>query len=116
MGDFAVLADLPAMYQHCKSTEDKDMTPLDFMTDHLVNVDGLFDKHQNSDEQKPHVPFHKNHKGYTLIALTQSTYSIVSTPFLMTKKQLVIAWPECSIAIYITDVFRPPNRMLISGI
>ena len=41
------------MYKHCKSTEDKDMTPLDFITDHLINIDGIFDKHDNEDEQKP---------------------------------------------------------------
>ena len=44
------------MYQHCKATEDKDMTPLDFITDHLINIDGIFDKHDNGDEQKPHTP------------------------------------------------------------
>ena len=47
MGDFSMLNELPEMYSHCKATEDKDMTPLDFITDHLVNIDGLFDKHEN---------------------------------------------------------------------
>lgn len=51
------MADLPRMYQHCKATEDKDMTPFDFVTDHLLNIDGLFDKHDNGDTQKPHTPF-----------------------------------------------------------
>ena len=41
MGDFSALQDLPEMYQHCQATEDKDMTPLDFVTDHLINIDGL---------------------------------------------------------------------------
>ena len=50
-----MLNEIPEMYHHCKSTEDKDMTPLDFITDHLVNIDGLFDKHENGDEQKPHT-------------------------------------------------------------
>ena len=57
MGDFSMLNELPEMYSHCKATEDKDMTPLDFITDHLVNIDGLFDKHENGDKQKPHSPF-----------------------------------------------------------
>jgi hypothetical protein len=54
MSDFSTLSDLPKMYEHCKATEDKDMTVIDFITDHLVNIDGLFDNHENGDEQKPH--------------------------------------------------------------
>src|SRR5437868_5797201 len=56
MGDFSALKDLPGMYRHCKATEDKDMTPLDFLTDHLVNIDGIFDKHDHGDAQRPHNP------------------------------------------------------------
>ncbi|MEO8085734.1 MAG: hypothetical protein ABI763_02880, partial [Bacteroidota bacterium] len=40
-GDFSAVVDLPQMYRHCKSTENKDMTPFDFVTDHLINIDGL---------------------------------------------------------------------------
>ena len=62
MSDFSIIGNLPKMYDHCKATEDKDMTPLDFLTDHLINVDSLFDKHDNGDTQKPHksndYPFH----------------------------------------------------------
>ena len=54
MSDFSVIGNLPKMYAHCKATEDKDMTPFDFVTDHLINIDSLFDKHENGDEQKPH--------------------------------------------------------------
>jgi hypothetical protein len=54
MSDFSTLSNLPKMYEHCKATEDKDMNVLDFLTDHLVNIDGLFDNHENGDEQKPH--------------------------------------------------------------
>ena len=54
MSDFSTLSDLPKMYEHCKATEDKDMTVIDFVTDHLVNIDSIFDNHDNGDEQKPH--------------------------------------------------------------
>ena len=66
-GDFSVIADLPKMYQHCKATEDKDMTPFDFIKDHLINIDGLFDKHEDGDDQKPHSPiqFHNQHSQTT---------------------------------------------------
>lgn len=54
MSDFSIIANLPTMYANCKATEDKDMTALDFITDHLINIDSLFDKHNHGDEQKPH--------------------------------------------------------------
>ena len=49
-GDFSVLPDLPKMYQHCKETEHPDLTIFDFITDHLLNIDGLFDAHDDGDE------------------------------------------------------------------
>jgi hypothetical protein len=67
MGDFAMIKDLPQMYRHCKATEDKDLTPIDFITDHLINIDGIFDKHENGDEQKPHSPIQIQHHGQTII-------------------------------------------------
>lgn len=60
-GDFSVLLQLPAMYQHCQLTEDPDMDMADFITDHLLNFDELFSKSEASDEHElPHnpVPFH----------------------------------------------------------
>lgn len=67
MGDFSVLPDLPAMYQHCKAWEHRDMNPIDFITDHLINMDGLFDAHDNGDEQKPHQPFPLHHSSIQLL-------------------------------------------------
>ncbi len=58
LGDFSTVADLPDMYHHCKATEDIDLTAMDFVTDHLLNIDGLFDQHDHHDRQKPHKPFH----------------------------------------------------------
>jgi hypothetical protein len=48
------MEDLPDMYRQCKTMEDVDMGPIDFLTDHLINFDGAFDKHTNGDQQKPH--------------------------------------------------------------
>ena len=58
--DFASLPEIPAMYAHCRATEDKDMTTFDFITDHLIDFDCLFDVHEN-DEQKPHCPMQLKH-------------------------------------------------------
>jgi hypothetical protein len=56
VGDFSFGGELAAMYHHCKVHEDKDLTPFDFVTDHLLQIDGMFDKHCNGDRQKPHTP------------------------------------------------------------
>jgi hypothetical protein len=60
-GDFAALAQLPQMYQHCKTTEDPDMDILDFVAEHLLNLDNIFNKEEDTDEHElPHnpIPFH----------------------------------------------------------
>jgi hypothetical protein len=31
LGDFSILPDLPKMYAHCKATEDKDLTLIEFV-------------------------------------------------------------------------------------
>ncbi|MBS1487253.1 MAG: hypothetical protein JST43_06650 [Bacteroidetes bacterium] len=61
LGNFAALADLPQMYQHCRTFEDKDMSAFDFVTDHLINIDSIFDDHGQGDEQRPHQPVAYNH-------------------------------------------------------
>ena len=60
-GDFSAISQLPAMYQHCLHTEDPDMNLADFITDHLLNLDELFNESDEADEHElPHspVPFH----------------------------------------------------------
>jgi hypothetical protein len=54
MSNFSVLANLPEMYSSCKETEHSDMNFLDFVTDHLLGFDAVFDKHDHNDQQKPH--------------------------------------------------------------
>ncbi|HEY5123673.1 MAG TPA: hypothetical protein VIK14_08055 [Ignavibacteria bacterium] len=61
LGDFTTLLDIPAMYKNCKETEQEDMTPIDFITDHLLNFDCLFDEHPPGDKQRPHKPFVYHH-------------------------------------------------------
>jgi hypothetical protein len=109
-GDFSALSDIPAQYQHCKETEDKDLTVFDFITDHLINVDCLFDAHDKGDEQKPHKPF------------SYSQHSITGT-FLITKKiaflQKTVALPPSKNVFgfptaanysfnFLTSIFHPP--------
>ena len=56
MCDFSMIADMPEMYQHCKETEDKNLTAFDFITDHLIDFDIFFDVHENNSSEKPHQP------------------------------------------------------------
>jgi len=60
-GDFAALTQLPDMYRNCQTTEDVDMGLVDFITEHLLNLDGgIEDKNDIDDHELPHnpVPFH----------------------------------------------------------
>jgi hypothetical protein len=106
-GDFSAIADLPKMYQHCKATEDKDMTPLDFITDHLINIDGIFDKHDNGDEQKPHSPIQLHHTLAQIVFVTQQFKISFNKP-LPHKTDFQIY----TYGVYFSDfnpfVFRPP--------
>ena len=107
LGDFSVLQDLPQMYHHCKTTEDKDMTPFDFITDHLINIDCIFDKHDNGDEQKPHTPIQFHHSQIQTIYVVQQFEFSISKPVPSKNKS-----PKYSENIYFSDyiskIFRPP--------
>ncbi len=106
-GDFSMLCDLPQMYRHCKETEDKDMTPIDFITDHLVNIDGLFDKHDNGDEQKPHTPFQNHHFAQTSVSFI-TCFTFLITPFCDIKIKSIIPFDHFLQLDYISKIFHPP--------
>lgn len=107
MGNFSELNDLPAMYQHCKATEDKDMTPLDFITDHLINIDCLFDKHENGDEQKPHTPIQFHHQQAQNYFLTQA-FKVSESNISIIPVQLPIYKESNYYSNFHSCVFRPP--------
>jgi hypothetical protein len=107
MGDFATIQDLPEMYRHCKATEHADMTPLDFITDHLLNIDGIFDKHDNGDEQKPHQLNPKQHHGQTTV--TFITYFTLILAQFHSEIEKLPNFPDNFLpSDYITKIFRPP--------
>ncbi len=95
------------MYRHCRAKEDKDMTPFDFITDHLVNIDGLFDKHDNGDDQKSHDPSQAQRHGQA--NFTCITYfSLSLTNFYTVKVKPSIPLVTFSPSNYIPSIFRPP--------
>jgi hypothetical protein len=107
LGDFSMLTGLPQMYRHCKATEDKDMNPLDFVTDHLLNIDGLFDKHDNGDEQKPHTPVPFHHHGQTIVTIVPCLIFSVA-PFQHTAIKPITPSDNFHPSDYISKILRPP--------
>ncbi len=111
MSDFSTLSDLPKIYEHCKATEDKDMTVIDFVTDHLVNIDSLFDNHGNGDEQKPHktVDFTIHH---TVCQMFQEikTIEFKNNNQYVSYNQLKISNYKNSLYSFnmMASIFRPP--------
>jgi hypothetical protein len=109
MGDFSALKDLREQYIHCKETEDKDMTLVDFITDHLINIDGLFDKHDNGDKQKPHSPTHfANHHVGIAIALNQKIIIVAPLAFFEVKAIFNYEKNNNYSYNYSTPIFHPP--------
>ena len=106
VSDFSIIPELSQLYTHCKTTEDKDMNFVDFITDHLMNIDGIFDQHDNGDEQKPHE--NKTHQ-------VNSTFIFLPVPV---NVPLIVKTTSSSEKIHFTDnkycfdfvgsVFRPP--------
>jgi len=114
-GNFSVLPNLSEMYAHCKATEDKDMDLVDFITDHLVNFDGIFDDHDHGDEQKPHSPLTVN-----LLKSALDIYFLKFTEYVFVEfLQREIKLNDYLSCFYKSDfkllIFRPPILYFIFG-
>jgi hypothetical protein len=109
-GDFAALAELPNMYRHCQTTEDPDMTVLDFITEHLLNLDGGAEDKDDIDEHElPHspVPFHTTVAG---------TFYFIQEPAIISFKpvqQIALTQPEYHSPYFSRvnthKIFQPPK-------
>ncbi|MBK9718628.1 MAG: hypothetical protein IPO85_14170 [Saprospiraceae bacterium] len=100
------------MYRQCKATEDKDMTPFDFITDHLVNIDSIFDKHENGDEQKPHTPNQAQHHGQTHVTFI-AYFAFKITTFHSYVVKPTLSTEDFIQSDYISKIFRPPITQLV---
>lgn len=109
IGDFSTIGDIPDMYRHCKATEDKDLTAFDFLTDHLINIDGLFDEHNHHDEQKPHKPFHSQfqHNVFQIVQKTRIHEFKVEQIFIDDLKHSCFYTSNYSFNT-ISSIFHPP--------
>ncbi|WP_133242681.1 hypothetical protein [Flavobacterium psychrotolerans] len=107
MGDFSVLKDIPDMYRNCKENEDKDMTFVDFITDHLVDMDAIFDKHDKGDEQKPHKYTYHNHSIVQVNCKAEKIeFKNTNLIFSIKKESGYHAPLFCS--TYISSILKPP--------
>jgi hypothetical protein len=111
-GDFSILPDLQSMYTHCKETEDKDLTVFDFITDHLLDIDGVFDAHENGDDQKPHKPFNLTHPTSNLTLITHRFEPHIIRFDLVFKAEMKDDLPMSKQHFYhdnyLSTIFRPP--------
>jgi hypothetical protein len=105
---FSVLNQLPALYRHCKTTEDQDMNFFDFITDHLINIDGIFDKQLPGDSQKPHQAFQFHNIQHANTFICASLQMNITEPlFQLNNFKPVESKSFCS--NYIGYIFHPPN-------
>lgn len=109
MGDFSALSYLPTQYKHCKETEDKDLTALDFITDHLINIDYLFDAHEKGDEQRPHKPFQYSQHFITCTFVITKKITFSPKTIVIPAKN-TFGFPSASSYSFnfLTSIFRPP--------
>jgi hypothetical protein len=107
-GDFSLLTQLPALYLHCKETEDSDMDFIDFIKDHLINIDALFDKHLDGDDQKPHQAFQFHNLQHTIAYIKTFLLVNVTKPIFLINK-ITLLKEECFHSNYTLNIFHPPD-------
>lgn len=83
------------------------MTAIDFVTDHLLNIDSIFDKHEKGDEQKPHQPKPTKHQVQTIVSFV--TYFTMTLVHFHSDVEKLPNFTENFLpSDYITKIFRPP--------
>lgn len=109
IGDFSIISDLPQIFHRCKTTEDKDLTVFDFITDHLINFDQIFDKHNNGDEQKPHAPIQNHSYNQTITCQNILPLRVEISPIHFLKLKTNISYIDNFVkSDYTSKILRPP--------
>jgi hypothetical protein len=107
-GDFSTLPDLPKMYADCKNLEDPDMDLPDFITEHLLEVDGIFEQNTIPEpDEKPHQPVQFHHQ-FVQISFASRQFRVELHQPVITVRQLATQTAEVYLAGYTVSVFRPP--------
>jgi hypothetical protein len=106
--DFSLLAQLPALYRHCKAIEDPDMDSIDLITNHLINIDGIFDKRLPGDNQKSHWAFQFHNLQHANTFICASLQMKITEPvFQLNNFKLVRS--KSFRSDYIGYIFHPPD-------
>jgi hypothetical protein len=106
-GDFSTLPDMPKMYAHCKAVEDPDMDLPDFITEHLLQIDGLFGHDIPEPGDKPHQPIQFHHQLVQIITAARQ-FNIELIQPVVIKSQLTVQVDQVFLSGYTGFVFRPP--------
>lgn len=104
LGDFSYMPNLPKMYEQCKA-EDPDINALDFVCEHLLNLEDVMAQFEGEEEDKhesPHQPFQLVH------AASQITLA-VSKPMIFEPIQMVFIADKCIKYPLLDDRFTPDN-------
>lgn len=108
-GNFDTITQLPEMYRHCRATEDRDMDLLDFITDHLLDIDSHFDPHGEGDDQKSHQPCHfQLHPDFNLFPPRMAVLPAGPTIPIYTSGGSIPWENDLLIQSYFPSFFHPP--------
>lgn len=82
MGDLSYALDLPDMYHRC-SDEDPDITPADFVFEHLLNLEDVmahFENGKEEEHEKPHQVSFSHGMAQVLIITSTRPAPVLSNP------------------------------------
>ena len=112
MGDFAVLKNLPEMFQHCKATEDNDLNVVEFLFEHVSGVGQLiegieheFEADEDCDKPHEHIPFRFEQQQ---IICVYQTVKAPAIKHLVTAIVCPVTDSKVYVSAYISKIFRPP--------
>lgn len=101
------------MYHHCE-LEDPDLNPLDFVTEHLLNLPDVFEYFEDENEEeneRPHQPFHHASSSFSIAVTEPRTIRFECKPASFTQEPTVtypIFEQHCLPSGYLSQLLRPP--------
>jgi hypothetical protein len=115
MGDLSCAKDMSGIYAQCKA-EDPDMNIPDFIFEHLLNLETVFEHFENDadekDGDKPHRPFQNLQSMSQTLVIVSRPLQIEPSQTLFHQKLEKIYAPGADNFIrtaFLTEVFHPPS-------
>lgn len=112
-GGYMQYCNLEEQYEQC-SREDHDITPLDFVFEHLLNLESIVNliegEHEYAGTDEPHMPFQTPESSPSVFLALPATYPDAITPFLFPHEGVnyPIAGNNCFLSGFCADILRPP--------